>query len=96
MSNGGIQHPQYKWKPKELPCLKNACGLYLQMVTTADITDDGSGALTIPEYIVQGRRCPNRKSVWEWPLQERRTFSGSLAFVEDLHWQIFVCVPKDI
>ena len=47
----------------------NACRLYLQVVTAADITD-GSGRFVISQYM-KGHKCADCTSTWEWPSQLR-------------------------
>jgi hypothetical protein len=54
-------------KPAELKCM-NACRMYLQVVTLADIVD-GSGKKVLPEFL-KGWHQHDRRSVYEWPNQE--------------------------
>ena len=63
-----FQIPQFNIHPKEMKRL-NACRLYLQVVTVADITD-GSGRFVISQYM-KGHKCADRTSTWEWPSQLR-------------------------
>jgi hypothetical protein len=54
-------------KPAELKWM-NACRMYLQVVTLADMVDS-SGKKVLPEYL-KGSRRPDRCSVYKWPYQE--------------------------
>ena len=54
--------------PKALRRL-NACRLYLQVITLADITD-GGGHLLMDHYL-KGHKAPDRRSKFDWPIQMR-------------------------
>jgi hypothetical protein len=47
----------------------NRCRLYLQVFYTSDMADN-SGK-TLEPWVMKGQRQSTRKSIWEWPVQER-------------------------
>jgi hypothetical protein len=49
----------------------NKCRLYLQVFFTSYIADN-SGR-TLESWVMKGKRQSTRKSIWEWPVQQRPT-----------------------
>jgi hypothetical protein len=59
-----------RFKPAEIQEI-NRCRLYLQVFFTSDIVDN-SGKNLEP-WVLKGQRQSTRKSIWEWPVQQRPT-----------------------